>query len=419
MMQDIDAAIGMLPDAWDDANTGRPTKVSAMALKSMTQLYDASPLMQNGLTSTANSGYDKERAKKAAQSASELIRHITNNPNTGNRLMTKAEYQNIFYFTAPPFRAPEYLWYNRKLVPDQARTIRTFWLYSSLAEGTGADGASFCAPTQNMVDLYEKKGPDGNYYPIQSTNANYNSQDPYIDRDPRFYNNILTPGAQWGFNKNTPLYITTYEGGVAANEIRTLAASNKRQQTGYLCKKFMWPEANRYTAQWAKYRFFSVYIRFAQIYLDLAEASFEATGSATAKVEGCDLSAADALNIIRNRAGITNLTAGITADPVQFREAYRRERTVELMFENQRWWDIRRWMIAEDLFKGTYPIKGIRATPTNPNHGSVADKSTLKFTYEVIDIVPEIRNFQTRNYWYPFPSVEIASLKNLVQNPGW
>ncbi|WEK38316.1 MAG: RagB/SusD family nutrient uptake outer membrane protein [Candidatus Pseudobacter hemicellulosilyticus] len=419
MMQDIEAAISMLPAGWDDANTGRPTKVAAMAFKSMAELYDASPLMQNGLHATSNMGYDQERAKKAAQSASALLRFITENTQLGYRMATAAEYKNIFYFTAPPHSVPEYLWYNRKATNDMKRTIRNFWLYASLAEGTGPEGASICMPTQNMVDLFEKKGPDGNYYPIQHSAAQYNGQEPFKDRDPRFYNNILTPGTQWGYNVQTPLYITTYAGGAADLEIKTLSPSNKRQTTGYLCKKFLWPEANRYTAQWAKYRYMTCYIRMAQIYLDLAEASFEATGSATAKVEGCELSALEALNIVRNRIGITDLPADIAGNPDQFREAYRRERAVELMFEHHRWWDIRRWMIAQDLFKATYPIKGMMATPTNPNHESVANKSTLTYTFQVTDVVPEIRNFQLRNYWYPFPQADVASLKNLIQNPGW
>lgn len=58
------------------------------------------------------------------------------------------------------------------------------------------------------------------------------------------------------------------------------------------------------------------------------------------------MSARQALNKIRVRAGIGELPDG-----VDFREAYRRERGVELMFEGHRWYDIRRWMIAEDLFK--------------------------------------------------------------------
>lgn len=89
------------------------------------------------------------------------------------------------------------------------------------------------------------------------------------------------------------------------------------------------------------------------------------------------------------------------------------------MFENNRWWDLRRWMIAHKVFDDPYPIKGIRATPVNPDHTSVADKSTLEFTYEVVDLIPEQRVFEMRNYWYPFSMNDVASLNNLVQNPGW
>ena len=78
------------------------------------------------------------------------------------------------------------------------------------------------------------------------------------------------------------------------------------------------------------------------------------------------------------------------------------------MFENNRWWDIRRWMIAHELFKGQYPIKGLKATKNGNN-----------YSYEVIDITPEQRIFEMRNYWYPFAIDDIAGLNNLTQNPGW
>lgn len=419
MMEDVEAAIRMLPDMWDDANTGRPNKIAAMAFKSMAQLYDASPLMQNDLSANDIKNYDAERAEVAAKSAMEVLDYIEANSNVGCRLMTKEEYKNIFYFTAPPSHAPEAIWYNR-VTNAMKRTTRAFWLYSDLAEGTGPDGACYCAPTQNMVDLFEKKGADGIYYPITDSRAGYDLQNPFEGRDPRFAVNILVPGEEWGVNQSSKkLYITTYVGGTAFNQMQTLKDINKRQQTGYLCKKFLWPEANRYTNGWDTYRVLTVYIRVAQIYLDLAEASFEATGSATAKVPGCKLSAEEALNIVRNRAGITDLPSGTVTDTKAFREALRRERAVELMFENHRWWDIRRWMIAHELFAPTYPIKGITATPKDPNHDKVVDKSKLKFTYEVVNVIPEMRNFTMRNYWYPFPKVDAAGVSNLQQNPGW
>lgn len=429
MMTDIEKAVTMLPDVWDDNNTGRPNKVAAMAFKSMAQLYDASPLMQNDLASVQVMGYDKERAKLAAKSANDVLKYIKNHPETENRLMSKEEYTDIFYWKVPPYTQPEYLWYNRKQNTPGAnynanegftRYVRAFWLSSEYAQGTGNDAASYNAPTQNMVDLYEKEGDDGFYYPIAHPNAKYDVQKPYEKRDPRFYNNILYPGNKWGANASgAAQYITTYVDGNMYKTVVNNNFTNKRQQTGYLCKKFIWEGEDQWKKLYGFNRVITVFIRVSQVYLDLAEASFEATGSATAKVEGCDYSALDAINVIRNRIGIGNVPAAIYNDEEAFRQAIRRERAVELMFEDHRWWDIRRWMIAHTLFAEQYPIKGIQATPKNANHANVKDKSTLEFTFRVIDVVPEERVFEMKNYWYPFSMNDAASLNNLTQNPGW
>ena len=89
------------------------------------------------------------------------------------------------------------------------------------------------------------------------------------------------------------------------------------------------------------------------------------------------------------------------------------------MFENHRWWDIRRWMILEETFKDTYPIKGALFTPRESNHGSITDKSTLTYDYEQIDITPEVRSFTKKNYWYPLPQHDVDALNDLQQNPYW
>lgn len=423
MMEDIEKAISMLPDKWDDDNHGRVTKIAAMAFKSMAQLYDASPLMQNDLSSIQVKEYDKTRAALAAKSASDVLKYIDDNSALGYRMMTGSEYKNIFYWNAPPYSQPEFIWYNRTIPTGNnqfSRYLRCFWLPAVYAKGTGNDAIVFNAPTQNMVDLYEKKGPDNIYYPISDPKAAYSLQDPFTGRDPRFYNNIIIPGQKWGANKqNKAQYVTTYVGGAIANELLTSNHSNRRQQTSYLCKKFLWEGADQWKEEYLKNRVITVYIRVTQIYLDLAEASFEATGSPTQKVEGCAYSALEALNIVRNRVGVTDIPAEIIADNAKFREAVRRERAVELMFENHRWWDIRRWMIMHDLFAAPYPLKGLKATPKDPNHGKVADKSKLKFDYEIVDLIPEVRGYGMRNYWYPFPLDDANSLINLVQNPGW
>lgn len=419
--ENLDKAIVMLPDVWDEKNTGRPNKLAAMALKSMAQLYDASPLMQNGLEKTEIMDYDRERAKIAAQSAYSVLKYIEQHGTECDQyLMNHSKYANIFYFKTPPFMQPEYIWYNRTPAGDQARYLKSFWLPEEYVRGGGVEGFAHHSPTQNMVDLYEKKGPDGNYYPIDMTEADYDLREPFKDRDPRFNNNILYPGAKWGKDgQNRQQYITTYVGGSIYETCKINGNTNKREHAGYICKKFIWDTANAWKGQWGLNRVLTVYIRVAQIYLDFAEASFEATLSATAKVEGCDMSALDALNVIRKRAGITDVSSIIYNDPDLFRKAYRRERAVELMFEDHRWWDIRRWMIAHELFKDSSPIKGLRATPVNPNHTNVTDKSTLNFAYEIVPLKSELRVFEIRNYWYPFSISNVSSLEHLKQNPGW
>ena len=436
MQTDLDKACEMLPDNWDDKNTGRPTKASALALRAMTELYAASPLMQNDLNSTVVKDYDKELAAKAAKYGWAAIEHLKTN--SAYRLMDASEYKNIFYFSSTLASQPEFLWYNRKYINDGGsnnhpkRTIRSFWLPAQAASGDiqnkDGDAASYNAPTQNMVDMFEKKGSDGIYYPITDPRAGYDAvHKPFEDRDPRFYNDIIVPGEQFGHLANgKPYYFPLYEGSREVNEIKSNIYISSRQMTGYVCKKFIWPEALNFgnpgpkTSTWVMNKYITVYIRYAQVYLDFAEASFEATGSATARVDGCGMSAEEAINIVRNRVGVTNLPADIVSNPEKFREAYRRERAVELMFENHRWWDIRRWMVAHTMFSPAVsnPIRGMQATPP-AWESSVTKKDTLSFTYTYRALDKEIRNFRMRNYWYPFTVADYSSVTQLPQNPEW
>lgn len=438
MMGDIEEATRLLPDYWDDNNVGRPDKIAAMAFRAMAQLYDASPLMQNDLTETVVKPYDTERAALAAQYAEAVVQYLNNYPAEAphrKRLMNGAEYKNIFYFqrgSGNAYVQDESIWYCRKAVSDNSLLIRTFWQTYMMDTFTGPDAGSCFMPTQNMANMFEKKGVDGIYYPITDPRSGYNLQDPFTDRDPRFYNNLILPGQQWGNYLGNTFYSTLFKDGQGYNLIRTNSNSNKRGQSGYLCKKFTWEEALWGTSSnrdgYNKYNFITNYIRVAQVYLDYAEASFEATGSATTKVTGCSLSAEEALNIVRNRVGLTNVVSDIVNDPAKFRETLRRERTVELMFECHRWNDIRRWMIAHELFSDPNPIKGLLATPNNVGSADVPTLpatsvdpkiAKLKYTYEEYSIVPEVRVFSMKNYWYPFTISDVSSMHNLVQNPGW
>jgi starch-binding outer membrane protein, SusD/RagB family len=430
MVTDLDKAIEYLPKEWETEHFGRPNQLSALALKSMVQLYTASPLMQNSLTSIVNNGYNRDRAAVAAVAAQRTIDSIATH--SYHRLMSTTEYRSIFLVPQPNlYGQPEYLWYNRTQPGNIQAPTRFFWLTWPFTDRAGSEGVPFNAPTQNIVDLCERKGSDGSYYPINDPRSGYDlNNKPYADRDPRFTNNILYPGEAWTFDKNSgkQMYVTTYFGGFTPKYLSASSFTNSKQQTGYMCKKFMTDKMND-AALGSKFddcRIYTVYIRVAQVYLDFAEASFEATGDAKAVLPGCKMSAEEALNVVRNRVGIGNLAPDLVANPDKFREAYRRERAVELMFENHRWFDIRRWMIAVDLFKEERPIKGIKATPINHSYEAVqleADGAKFyelkDFKYEIVTITPEVRVFNNRNYWYPFPTDDVASLNNLQQNPEW
>ena len=248
---------------------------------------------------------------------------------------------------------------------------------------------------------------------------------------PRFSNHILIPGDTWGtYASGKPYYIRLWRGCTAYNNYGSSKHTNGRQLSGFMCRKFLWPEANyRHDQTLGTTKPFlqkiaqTVFIRATQLYLDFAEASFEATGSATAKVEDCGMTAEEALNTIRNRIGVTDIPSDIVSDPEKFREAYRRERGVELMFENHRWWDVRRWMIMHTLFNEPYPIKGVYFDPVGSYEDSADGKSGTRpasFTYTVFDMEKEIRGFSNmRNYWYPLPQHDVDALHNLQQNPGW
>lgn len=429
LQSDLDLAIEYLPVKWPDEEHGRADRCAALALKAMTQLYAASPLMQNGLDAIEYKDYDKAMAAEAAKTAVKTLAAIDESGYYA--LSSHDDYKYIFTVKNPDtsFGHPEYLWYLR-YHPGNWKTFKNvYWLTDPYVSGNGPQQAPYHAPSQNMVDLFERT-PDGiNYYPITDPRSGYDAvknNDPYSHRDPRLTEFILVPGEPWGVNnEGKQMYITTYKGGYSENFILTQANITRGAlQSGYMCKKFIWDTCNEYAglAGYKKYKVFSVFIRVSQVYLDLAEAMFEATNNADATIEGCgDWTARKALNVIRNRAGIGDLPEG-----VDFREAYRRERAIELMFEGHRWYDIRRWMIADKLFAADYPIYGVEATPQD--HSYTADQLIKleactykidKFTYQYNPIITEIRVFDKRNYWYPLPMDEVAALDNLKQNPGW
>lgn len=217
-----------------------------------------------------------------------------------------------------------------------------------------------------------------------------NTYNPWTNREPRFYVDITYDGSLW-LNTNGGDIVSTlqYSGNSGVKN-----TGSDHSPTGYVVRKNVaqgaWYAGNRAL----------VLIRLANIYLDYAEALNES-----------DPSNPDILkyvNLIRERAGIPLYGSGAAGLPIpasqdEMRKVIRKERRVELAFENVRYFDTRRWKIAEQMDKG--PAYGLNIN---------ADGASF------YDVVPfETRVFEKKHYLFPIPQTEIDKDKQLVQNTGW
>lgn len=396
LVSDLDKAFELLPDSWPAIQKGRVTKAAALALKSMALLYSASPNMCPELS---YAGYDTKICDTAAKAAYTAINYIQSNGQYS--LMdgsTVENYSKIFY--NPDLSASaEAIWYRPNGI------VGDFALGSNLGPNSIAPGSvHYATPTQNIVDMFEMK----NGLPITDPASGYDPQNPYVDRDPRFYYSVLYNYAPWTRENNGNkhlLQLWQYDSyqNKASSDWGYQADVRWRGPSPYLIRKF-WPEG--YNKVEKKYNMYvpSVYIRVTQLYLDFAEAANEAYGPTT-PVPGTGISALDAINTLRRRSGVVDVPAKFTSSKEVFRDKIRNERTVELCFEQQRWHDIRRWRIGNVL----HHIYNVEITRIGDG----------KFSFRYYEDEGRNRVFENKHYWYPIPKLYVDMLYNLEQNPGW
>jgi SusD family. len=347
---------------------GRATRGSAYALKAKALIYYASKLF--------NPNNDVDRWKNAALACKKVL----DLPKSLYDLEPK--YADLFNMKSK--WSKEFLFVRKVGASNSFEKAN----YPVSIEG----GATGLCPSQNLVDAYEviKNGTATSFdwnNPEQKAN-------PYANRDPRFYSTIYKHGDQYNASNINTIVLDCSEGG---NSAFPLYHATK---TGYYLKKYInstldLKNGKTDTKTW-------ILMRMADFYLYYAEAMNEAYGPSSDPAS-LGMTALDAVNKIRARAGMPIIT---TMDQSVFRTKIYNERQVEFAFENQRWWDVRRWMYGQAF---NTDLKGAKVEK--------AINGTLLYT----PITIENRSFdETKMYLYPIPQSEIEKSGGvLVQNANW
>lgn len=344
-----------LPLTYPEEEAGHATKGAFLALKSRALLYLASPL---------NSEDDARKwddAAVAAQAVMDL--HVYELYKVGETPYRSMEFDK----TAAN---KEVIFERRFSFPEAPHNIHMMW--SLDAEDAGSWNGLY--PTQNLVDAYETI--DGKLID-DPTNAMYDAQDPYSNRDARFYQSIIYNGSTW----------ETYLMSMVTNTVDPSKNGSckprlGKARCGYGPKKFIEeldPSTNIYggyaqSNNWP-------YFRYAEVLLNYAEAKNESLSVP-------DESVYNAVNEVRARSNQPNLPTGLSKE--EMRKRIKNERRVELLLEEHRFYDLRRWKDGNVLAE---PIMGMNIYNNN---------ITLK--YEISKV--EDRVFTGEHYYLPIPLSE-------------
>ena len=355
------------PDPVDDLNLGRWSKAGAMALKARVLLYAASPLYNekaNGNELNGYTTYDKTRWQLAATAARQLM--------DLNIYTLEPVFKNLFISQ----RSSEVIFAHLN-VPGISIETNNGPVGFSSAPGTGNT-----SPTQELADVFEMS----NGKAISDPSSGYDPAHPYLKRDPRFAATLLYNGAKW-----LTTSLETFDGGTSKP-----GGTLTQTKTGFYLRKFMgnFEDQTSYGNQYHDYIFF----RYAELLLNFAEAANEFSGP--------DADVYAAVESIRRRAGLSpyQLPAGLSQDLM--RQLIQNERRRELAFEEHRYWDIRRWKIAEMVYNK--PLHGTQIIKNSLGQLSFNLKEVLSTTFDA-----------SKMYFYPIPYNEVVSNKNMKQNPGW
>ena len=413
---------------------GRASKAAALALKSRILIYAASDLYD---ASTAKSksaamaaytnpefvafvdGSRTERWTKAKNAAKAVL----DLPGLGNKL-------NLSEPASKDDGVANYMNNSLSRSGGEKELIFARYFINAKAENGGRIGLfngpngynnwAGNAPIQNFVDDYEMM--DGTKF--SWSNADHSAA-PYVNRDPRFYATLMYDGSAWKprsasaapkdpFNQ---IQTGQYEIMSGSSKVAYFGLDTRKSSiedwngsyTGYYFRKFTDPSPaiiDQNTWQQIPWPF----LRYTEAVFNYVEACIAL---------GEDAEARAWLNKIRFRSGMPAVTESGNA----LRDRYRNERRIEMAFEEQRYHDARRWMIASSTLGNKVQIINVIGTlkPGKTVTLYRYDPTSYDYQYKVVPMDPgkENRAWGDKMYFLPIHRDEMNRNKNLVQNPGY
>ena len=368
IVEEIDEIAPYLPVSYVtevNSEVGRATRGAALALKARTLLYAASPLF--------NPTNDRNRWAAAAEACKVIL------DNAATWGLKLSAYGSLWGHDA---------FYNPELIFGLGRGEFNSFEMANYPVGV-ENGSSGNCPTQTLVDQYEFQEGGQTFGERYPGSIDLNAGDPYEGLDPRFALTVVKNGDEWPTNGSQKKAIETFNGGFNASP------KYGATPTGYYLKKYVDGACVTTADNQTTRRHTWILFRLGEIYLDYAEAVFNATGSAKDATFG--MTANEAINKLRNRPDIQ--MPEFTEDGEAWVARYERERMVELAFENHRFWDVRRWKKGPQYFR-TIQVANISA-------GLQLTRTTVS------------RQWDDKYYFYPIPQSELKKNPNLTQNAGW
>lgn len=397
-----------------EAELNRPSGCICLALRARALMYAASPL---------NNTEGEKAWKNAAEACAEALSVALEQKYD---LQPMLNYTDLFYGYVT---TNETLWANVSKQMN-SETVMTTIIPQILSNGTASLAGKGTNPTQNFVDRFETlEGYALNTEELRNvaiTAGCYNDQNPYSNRDPRLAYNVIYDGAlpiakdaitssggcyNLYFNKTTGQYPRTTLNNL---DLQLIYDWNTREQdlngyssTGYYARKFY--DGSFKTDHYVV----DPMIRLAELYLNYAECVNEVDGpSGTAG--NVSLSALDAVNTVRSRAGMPDVRPEYCGSKDSFRERIWNERIVELAFEaNHYWFDMRRWKLAPKAMTSTLYGMYVESCPMDAEHplGKKFERRPLAANHQGV--------WKDCMYVLPFSYEEEKTMSLFKNNAAW